>query len=138
SHNLVGEPGAWLWPQALVDYQFGATGRFKVGANGGFRWHGGKHSSFLADQLQEGEFHNNNLVTGQVGFAWRALESLDLVGETYGTYLLDDASNSKQKFSEEWVGGIKLFVERNSYLMLGAGARLYSTGFEAANTRLML
>ena len=37
----------------------------------------------------------------------------------------------------EAVGGIKLFVERNSYLMLGAGAR-YTNGFEAADMRAFL
>jgi OOP family OmpA-OmpF porin len=138
SHNLVSEPGVWLWPQVLADYQFGATGRFKVGVNAGFRWHDGANSSFLGDQLKEGQFRYGNLLTGQFGFAWRALDALDLVGETYGTYLLDSASDDKQRFSQEYVGGIKLFVERNSYLMMGAGSRIYSTGFEAANTRLLL
>ncbi|HEU4579219.1 MAG TPA: OmpA family protein [Polyangiaceae bacterium] len=138
AHNLVSEPGVWLWPQILTDYQFGSTGRFKVGLNAGFRWHGGDNSSFLGDQLKEGAFRYGNLVTGQFGFSWRALDALDLVGETYGTYLLDDVSDSKQKFSQEYVGGIKLFIERNSYLMMGAGHRIYSTGFEAANTRLLL
>ncbi len=138
AHNLVSEPGVWLWPQILTDYQFGSTGRFKVGLNAGFRWHGGDNSSFAADQLKEGAFRYGNLVTGQFGFSWRALDALDLVGETYGTYLLDDVSDSKQKFSQEYVGGIKLFVERNSYLMMGAGHRIYSTGFEASSTRLLL
>ncbi|MEO8179162.1 MAG: OmpA family protein [Deltaproteobacteria bacterium] len=138
SHNLVSEPGVWLWPQGVVDYQFGATGRFKVGANVGFRWHDGKNSAFPGDQLKEGQFRYGNLATAQLAFSWRAQEALDLVGETYGTYLLDDVSDSKQKFSQEYVGGIKLFIERNSYLMMGAGSRIYSTGFEAASTRLML
>jgi outer membrane protein OmpA-like peptidoglycan-associated protein len=131
SHNLVSEPGPWFWPQALVDYQFGSTGRFKVGANAGFRMHGGSDSGFLGDQLKEGAFRYGNLVTAQAGFAWRALDALDLVGETYGTYLIDDAAAAKQKFSQEYVGGIKLFIERNSYLMMGAG-------FEAANLRMFL
>jgi len=138
SHNLVSEPGAWVWPQAIADYQFGATGRFKVGLNAGFRWHAGDNSQFAANQLEEGQFRYGNLITGQFGVAWRALEALDLVGETYATYLLDDFSNDKQKFSQEYVGGIKLFVERNSYLMMGAGHRTYSTGFEASNLRLLL
>jgi OOP family OmpA-OmpF porin len=139
ANNLVGEPGAWFWPQAIADYQFGATGRFKVGANAGFRWHSqGGDTQFAANQLEEGQFRNGNLLTGQVGFAWRALDALDLVGETYATYLLDDFSDSKQKFSQEYIGGIKLFVERNSYLMMGAGHRTYSTGFEAADLRLLL
>jgi OmpA-OmpF porin, OOP family len=139
AHNLLSEPGPWIWPQVLADYQFGATGRFKVGLNAGFRFHGGNNDTqFAAGQLEEGKFQNGNLVTGQFGFAWRALDALDLVGETYGTYLLADGADSKQKFSQEYVGGIKLFVERNSYLMMGAGHRIYSTGFEAANLRMLL
>jgi outer membrane protein OmpA-like peptidoglycan-associated protein len=139
AHNLASEPGAWFWPQAVADYQFGATGRFKVGANAGFRWHSqGSDTQFAANQLESGQFRNGNLLTGQVGFAWRALDALDLVGETYATYLVDDFANSKQKFSQEYIGGIKLFIERNSYLMMGAGSRTYSTGFEAADLRLLL
>jgi OOP family OmpA-OmpF porin len=139
AHNLVGEPGAWVWPQAIADYQFGATGRFKVGLNAGFRWHAqDDQTQFLANQLAEGQFRNGNLVTGQFGFSWRALDALDLVGETYATYLLADAAADSQKFSQEYIGGIKLFIERNSYLMMGAGQRTYSSGFEAANLRMLL
>jgi outer membrane protein OmpA-like peptidoglycan-associated protein len=139
AHNLVGEPGAWVWPQAIADYQFGATGRFKVGLNAGFRWHAqDDQTQFLANQLAEGQFRNGNLVTGQFGFSWRALDALDLVGETYATYLLADGAADKQKLSQEYIGGIKLFIERNSYLMMGAGHRTYSSGFEAANLRLLL
>jgi outer membrane protein OmpA-like peptidoglycan-associated protein len=65
------------------------------------------------------------------------LEPLDLVAETYGTYLLAGDAGSNLKASNEAVGGIKLFVERNSYLMLGGGAR-YTTGFEAADERVFL
>ena len=65
SHNLVGEPGAWFWPQAIADYQFGATGRFKVGLNAGFRWHDGENAQFAEGQLAEGAFRYGNLLTGQ-------------------------------------------------------------------------
>ncbi len=138
AHNLVSEPGIWVWPQGIADFQFGATGRFKVGLNAGFRWHDGENSQFAEGQLAEGAFRYGNLLTGQFGLSFRALEALDLVAETYGTYLLDDFSDDSQKFSQEYIGGIKLFIERNSYLMMGAGHRTYSTGFEAANTRLIL
>jgi len=138
SNNLLSEPGPWLWPQVIADYQFGATGRFKVGANAGFRWHSGTDAQFAQGQLKEGQFRYGNLVTAQVGASFHALDALDLVAETYGTYLLDDQSANKQKFSQEYIGGIKLFIEHNSYLMMGAGHRLQSTGFEASNLRLIL
>ncbi len=138
AHNLVSEPGLWAWPQAIVDYQFGATGRFKVAANFGYRFHAGDNSAFAASMLEEGQFRYGDLLTSQLGVSWRALDYLDLVAETYGTYLLDDFSDDKQKFSQEYAGGIKLFIERNSYLMMGAGHRIQSTGFEAADLRLLL
>ena len=65
------------------------------------------------------------------------MESFDLVAETYGTYLLASGAGDAVKLSSEAVGGVKLFVERNSYLMLGAGTR-YTTGFEAADLRAFL
>jgi outer membrane protein OmpA-like peptidoglycan-associated protein len=138
AQNLVSEPGPWLWPQVVLDYQFGATGRFRVGANAGFRVHSGENSRFADGQLQEGRFRYGNQVTGQLGFAWRALDVIDLVGESYATYLVDDYSRGRQQFSQEYVGGIKLFIERNSYFMMGAGSRIYSKGFEAADVRLLL
>src|SRR5262249_6815141 len=57
--------------------------------------------------------------------------------ETYGTYLLSGDADSNVKMSNEVVGGIKLFVERNSYLMMGAGPR-YTSGFEAADFRAFI
>lgn len=138
ANNLVSEPGIWGWPQAIVDFQFGATGRFKVGANFGYRFHTGDATQFSGDVLQEGQFRNGNLLTSQIGLSWRALDALDLVGETYGTMLMDDFSDKRQKLSQEYIAGIKLFIERNSYLMMGAGHRLQSTGFEAADLRMVL
>jgi OmpA-OmpF porin, OOP family len=145
SQNLAGEPGFWYWPQLVGEKRFGATGRFKIGLNVGYRGHAGSNAEYgnstfgpAATQLKEGLFRYGNLATFQAGFAWRALDSMDLVGETYGTYLLDDYSDSKQKLSEELIGGIKLFIERNSYFMMGGGSRAFSTGFEAADLRLVL
>src|SRR5439155_22863814 len=46
-------------------------------------------------------------------------------------------ADSAVKPSNEVVGGIKLFAQRNSYLMLGGGVR-YTAGFEAADQRAFL
>jgi outer membrane protein OmpA-like peptidoglycan-associated protein len=141
--DLGADAGVWYWPQLSVENRFGSTGRLKLALNGGYRGHSGKNPKFELDaqsrpQLAEGKFENGNLATGSGGLAWRVLDSLDLVGETYLTYLVGGKSDSKQKLSQEYVGGIKLFVERNSYLMMGGGHRTYSTGFEAADLRLFL
>src|SRR5262249_37441269 len=76
------------------------------------------------------------LTTG-VGFSIRALPSLDIIAETYPTYELGGASAAKQKLSAEAVGGIKVYVERNSFLMIGGGAG-YIKGFQAPEERAIL
>jgi outer membrane protein OmpA-like peptidoglycan-associated protein len=143
ARDLGADPKAWYWPQFIVENQFGAERRFKVGVNVGYRGHGGNNSKFENDitgkpQLKEGTFEASNLGTYSLGLSYRVLDALDLVGETYASYQLAGESDSKQKLSEEFVGGIKLFIEDNSYLMMGAGSRAFSTGFEAANLRMVL
>jgi outer membrane protein OmpA-like peptidoglycan-associated protein len=141
--DLGADPGVWYWPHAVLENRFGSTGRFKVALDVGYRGHTGKNPKFEQDnagrnQLKEGKLEYGNLATFGVGLAYRVLDPLDLVAETYGSYLLGSGSDSKQRFSQEYLGGIKLFVERNSYLMMGGGSRTYSTGFEAADVRLVL
>src|SRR5262249_53354316 len=59
--------------------------------------------------------------------------ALDLVAETYGTYLLG-SSDAAIRPSNEALGGIQLLVEKSSHLVVAAGTR-YTGGFEAANLR---
>ncbi|MEB2310523.1 MAG: OmpA family protein [Sorangiineae bacterium] len=143
--DLAADPGFWYWPQLVLENQFGASRRFKIGLNGGYRGHTGKNPEFGLDpdgraQLAEGPFAYGNLATFGLGLSYRVLDPLDLVAETYGTYLLASDADSKQKLSQEVIGGMKVFVERNSYLMMGAGSRYAaaSTGFEAADVRMVL
>jgi OOP family OmpA-OmpF porin len=143
--DLGADPGFWYWPQLVAENHFGSTRAFHVGVNVGYRGHTGKNPTYGFSpqapnqyQLKEGFFEGSNLGTFSLGLSYRVLEALDLVAETYGTYQLGGDSDSKHKLSQEFVGGIKLFVERNSYLMMGGGSRAFSTGFEAADVRLIL
>ena len=143
--DMGADPGFWYWPRIAIENQFGFTRRLKIGLNVGYRGHTGDNASIGLSQfppndpiLQEGELEYGNLFTFGLGISYRAYDALDLVGETYGTYLLNDNSADEQKLSQEFIGGIKLFVERNSYLMMGAGSRAFSTGFEAADLRVVL
>jgi outer membrane protein OmpA-like peptidoglycan-associated protein len=133
--NGAADPGFWYWPQAVVEKRFGPTGQLRVALNAGFRGHFASSTVLPLDD--GGKFADGNLFTFGGGISWRVLESLDLVGETYGTDLLASGAGGDARLSNEAVGGIKLFVERNSYLMLGAGAR-YTNGFEAADHRAFL
>ncbi|MFO0664452.1 MAG: OmpA family protein [Polyangiaceae bacterium] len=131
SRDGGGDPGFWYWPQLIVDKHFGDTGWFKVGVNAGFRGH---IVSTTQLDLAEGLFKDGNRLTYGLGMSVRVVpEALDLVADTYGTYLLSDSA-ANVKASNEVVGGIKLFIEKNSYLQMGAGTR-YLPGFEAADVR---
>jgi len=142
ARDMAADPNFWFWPQLIVENRF-ASGKFRIGLNGGYRLHAGKNPRFQNDtlgnsQLKEGRFQYGNLGTFGLALSLRALDALDIVAESYGTYLMGTNSNDKQKLSQEVVGGIKLFIEQNSYLMMGAGSRAFSTGFEAADVRLIL
>ncbi len=132
--NASADPGFFYWPMLMLEKRLGPTNQVKIALNGGFRGHQVSSTSL---PLREGAFADGNAVTFGGGVSWRVLESLDLVAETYGTYLLAGDAASALKLSNEAVGGIKLFVERNSYLMIGAGAR-YTNGFEGADERAFL
>jgi outer membrane protein OmpA-like peptidoglycan-associated protein len=131
--NAGADPGFFYWPILMAEKRFGPTGQLRVAINGGFRGHS---ASSTVLTLKDGKYEDGSLFTYGGGASLRVLESVDLVAETYGTYLTSGA-DSGVKASNEVVGGIKLFVERNSYLMLGAGVR-YTTGFEAADQRAFL
>jgi outer membrane protein OmpA-like peptidoglycan-associated protein len=132
--NAGGEPSFFAWPMAMVEKRFGTTGQFRVALNAGIRAHA---TSGTTLPLKEGTLTDASLLTYGGGVSYRIIESLDLVAETYGTYSLASSTESALRPSNEAVGGLKLFVERNSYLMLGGGAR-YTSGFEAADQRVLL
>ena len=125
------EPGFFYWPQFMLEKRFGTRGQLKLEVDGGFRGHTGSGTTL---ELRNGEYKDGNLLTYGGGAALRILPAVDLVAETYGTYLTASGATSAVRPSNEVVGGIKVFIERNSYFMLGAGPR-YTAGFETANIR---
>ena len=133
-HNAGADPGFFYWPQLMAEKQLGTGGWFKLGANGGYRGHTGRGTVL---DLRNGLFDDGDLFTYGGAISFRVLDSLELIGETYGTYLLKSDAATGVKPSNEVVGGLKLYVEKNSYFTLGAGPR-YTNGFEAANVRAFL
>jgi outer membrane protein OmpA-like peptidoglycan-associated protein len=129
--NGAADYGFFYWPMAMVEKRFGPKGEFRLALNAGFRGHSPQTTRL---PLKDGNFVDGNLVTFGGGVSWRVLEPLDIVAETYGTQLVGSGADSNVTLSNEAVGGLKIFVERNSYLMLGGGTR-YTTGFEAADVR---
>ena len=132
-HSAGADPTVWFWPQAVIEKRFGSTGALRLAANAGVRLHG---SSGTVLPLENGLYKDGSLFTYGGGASLRVLDPLDLVAETYASYLLND-SDAAVKPSNEVVGGLKLFIDKNSYLMLGAGPR-YTNGFEAADFRAFL
>ena len=131
--NGGAEPGFTVWPMLIADKHFGATGKFKVGVNAGFRAHAVSATALDTGLADGNKFRDGNLITYSLGLSYRATDVLDLVADTYGTFSLGDSSSALRP-SNEVTGGIKLFVERNSYLMLGGGTR-YTSGYETADLR---
>ena len=124
------DPGFFIWPQIIGEKRFIGAGILKVGANVGFRAHSAGGTTL---DLRDGRFVDGQRVTYGLGASVRVLDPVDLVADTYGTFLLGEA-DSAVKPSNEVTGGLKIFIERNSFLMLGAGPR-YTKGFEAADVR---
>jgi outer membrane protein OmpA-like peptidoglycan-associated protein len=133
--ELGAEPKPWYWPQLILEKDIGqGVGLVRIGANAGYRG-GGMSQRTTFDQLKAGNFEASKaLYTGSAAISVRVLEPLDLVVETYATKQADGNSSSKASLSQEVVGGIKVFVEKNSYLAMGAGVRV-GDGYEAASQR---
>lgn len=138
AQNLGADPGFWYWPQAIVEHRLGATGALRLGLNVGFRGNTGEGAAFGEDTLVEGAVRHGNLGTFSAGVAWRVIPAMELIAETYGSFLLDSESAAEQKLSQEISGALKVFVEKNSYFLLGGGHRTFSTGYQAADLRMFV
>ncbi|MEC7518265.1 MAG: OmpA family protein [Myxococcota bacterium] len=69
-----------------------------------------------------------------LGLGWRFTDVTELAVELIGSQVID-AWGHPHALSLEALGGLKVFVERNSYLLLGGGAGLPTGGFQAADVR---
>ncbi|MGE3629686.1 MAG: OmpA family protein, partial [Sandaracinaceae bacterium] len=72
-----------------------------------------------------------------IGFGWRFTDVTELTGELIGSQIIDDWGNPSA-LSMEVIGGLKVFVERSSYLLIGGGAGIPTGGFQAADGRVLV
>jgi OmpA-OmpF porin, OOP family len=140
SRNFASEPGFFYWPQLILEERIGNVVR--LGLNGGYRGHTGENPIFglgkdKKPQLASGLLSYSGLVTGSFGVSVRPAPVIDLVAETYATYQAGGSSDKKQRLSAEALGGIKLFIEKNSYFSAAAGPG-YTPGFQTARIRAMI
>lgn len=131
--NAGADPSVWYWPTLIAEKRFGVNGQVKIAANVGYRGHS---SSSTTLALDGGRFRDGSRLTYGLGGSVRVFDPVDVVLETYGSYLLSDSAASV-KPSNEVLGGVKVFIEQSSYLVIGAGPR-YTSGFEAADLRAMV
>ncbi len=112
-------------------FAIGSSEQVRIALNAGYRGHAASTTTL---PLRSGMVRDGARFTYGAGVSFRALESLDLVAETYGTHLFSDSA-AAVKPSNEALGGRKLFVEKSSYLMLGAGPRYTSLPERAGHPR---
>lgn len=128
--NAGADPSLWYWPMMIFEKRFGSADQVRIAVNVGYRGHSASTTTL---DLRNGRLRDGSRLTYGAGASVRVFDPLDVVLETYGTYLLSD-SDAAVKPSNEALGGIKVFVEKSSHLLIGAGPR-YTSGFEAADFR---
>jgi OmpA-OmpF porin, OOP family len=149
--RFAGEPGAALWSMLAMDWV--PHRRFRVGVNGGFRANFGSGAQFPVGGLSsptgmtatnagpvEGGsvIRYGHLLTFGVGASFKAADSVDLVAEMYGSQLVNGFGD-RGATSMEALGGLKIFLQGNSHLMIAGGGGLPPTaGFQRADWRAVL
>jgi OOP family OmpA-OmpF porin len=119
----MGESSAMPQVLGVVDKEFGDQGRFKVALTGGLRLR--KKVTFVDDdtsddaQVTMATLEAGTSVPVGLGLAWAlAPQRFDIVGEVYGDLPLQ----GENYFPVDALAGIKVYLARNSFLSLGAGA----------------
>ena len=110
-----------LVPQVIgvIDKEFGRTRRLRMALNAGIRLR--KERTFV-DADTDGTITAGNELPFGVAAAYAiSKQKLDVVGEVIGSVPLGDRVNYQKL---EAIGGLKLYLARNSFLSLGAGAGL--------------
>ncbi|RYE74319.1 MAG: OmpA family protein, partial [Myxococcales bacterium] len=136
ARSLGADSKFWYWPHVVVEKTLGNRA-VRLGLDVGYRGTSPDGTTRF-DGLKSGTFvSDKSLITGGFGVAVRALDKIEFVGETYLARQTSGKSSSKLAHSQEVVGGLKIFVEKNSHLMIGGGVRL-GDGYMAADQRVFL
>jgi outer membrane protein OmpA-like peptidoglycan-associated protein len=144
---FLGEGQTIFQPSVVLDTEAGYLGRFRAAINAGMRIR--QHPSRFVDDTASfprtfmGASSNTNMglevgneYMGGLALSYGVVpQKFDLVGEVYGmmgpkSVLLP--SNDKLKTAAEAIGGIKLYLARNSFFEVGGGWRVLSSYASAA------
>ncbi len=151
SAQFAGEPGFALWPELVAEWK--PLDEVRIALNGGYRYNSKKGATFPWDGRTEPTatsatlpsltslgrvFTYDDLITAGLGMSVSPLSALDIVVEAYANQIAKSKLFGKeQALAAEALGGLKIYVERNSYLMAAAGIGLTS-GFSSADVRGVL
>jgi outer membrane protein OmpA-like peptidoglycan-associated protein len=148
---FLGEGQTIFHPSVVIDTEFGYLGRFRAGINAGIKLRG-KASSFIDDansfpRAYAGAPSNTGLgisikneYTGGVALSYGIVpQKFDVVAELYGlmgpnSYKIVGGNVTTDKLgpAAEAIGGIKLYLARNSFFEVGGGWRVLSSYGSAA------
>lgn len=133
-----------LVPQVMgiLDKEFGYRGRFRIAANAGIRIR--PDTTFTNNDPNDGKttvpapvpVTNQTVTAGTevpfgLGLAYAiAVQKFDVVGEVIGAFPVGGNENYQPL---EAIGGIKLYLARNSFLSLGGGVGLLRKAETGAN-----
>ncbi len=120
-------------PQVLgvLDKEFGDAGRFRAAVTGGFRLRTGTH-----EFMDMGEMDAMSPMTGErieagpsipfgAAMAFGVVpQKFDLMAELFGEFVLE----GENYFPLEAIGGIKVYLAKNSFLSLGGGVGFLDEG----------
>jgi OOP family OmpA-OmpF porin len=144
---FLGEGQTIFQPSVVIDTEFGYLGRFRAGINAGIKIR--SHASQFVDDAAAfprtylGMPSNTNLgisikneYTGGVALSYGIVpQKFDVVAELYGLMGPNSfkiPSNDKLGPAAEAIGGIKLYLARNSFFEVGGGWRVLSSYGSAA------
>jgi outer membrane protein OmpA-like peptidoglycan-associated protein len=118
--NFLGERGVTVHPTVVVDKEL--FRRLRVGINGGIRFRTGGDATFRDPFTNDFVRVAKTEATYGVGLSYAmSRQRVDFVTELYGSLPLTDAEKGKPV---EALGAFKLYLARNSYFHIGAGAGL--------------
>ncbi len=141
--RFLGEASGKLVPElmGILDKEVGEQRRFRVSLNGGIRLRGtttftNSDPGDLGAPVTNRSVTVGNEVPFGLGVAYAvAPQKLDLVGEVYGSLPLGDHQNYQPL---EALGGVKLYLARNSFLSLGGGRGLQTGKGANPDTRAFI
>jgi OmpA-OmpF porin, OOP family len=151
--RFAGDPTFVIWPHAILEWR--PVRQVRLNLDVGYRIVIGDGSAFPVGgrtvpsgtnattpmvMNMGSNFVYDDQITFGLGASFRLGDApLDLVIEAYGNYIMSGLAGGDfgvaGTMNLEALAGLKLFVERNSYLMFGGGGAIPTDGATAADIR---